>query len=426
MAKIHPKDILDRAHWSAHQIAKFVESRLHRVIERAAQHVPFYEKRFHSHGIKLRDIRQLRDISILPFTTRADLQREADALLARDVVRESCRQRAAVAEPGAAAPHVFLSPDEYETIRLIERRIIETHGLTGRHDRVAILPQGLTPPPQTWLDSILRGRRYYIPTSETTLEHLHVISRVKPDCVAAPLWALSRISGEIRKGKALGFQPRLLLSWGEVMRASDRDALRETFGVPPTDVYSVWELGPVAAECPARDGLHVNFDLVHVEILHNGHPVNPGEPGEVVLTSLANDTMPLIRYRVGDVASWKKGPCKCGWQGPVLEGVHGRFEHSVHLPGGGYVGTRHIEHILDQFTNVLAYRLVQTDPRKVEILVVPTTMFNDRTSAMMRTKCLELFNQQIGVEIKVVDELPIVRSPRRHSVVCKIKTPLTA
>jgi len=211
-----------------------------------------------------------------------------------------------------------------------------------------------------------------------------------------------------------------LLSWGEPIRQCDRELFRETLKVEPTDMYQVWEFGPIAAECPKHQGLHLNFDLVHIEILRDGRLVGAGEIGEAVITSLANFTMPLIRYRVGDVASWKNGPCACGWKGPVLEGVHGRIEQSILLPEGIYVTSRQLADCLDQFTNVMAYRAIQTERRMVELLLVPGTLFQERTAQLVRQKCLELLNHKAGVELRVVNELPLLTGPRRQPIVCKV------
>ena len=419
MGSIRYRDIAARRNWTLEQRAHYSHARLLAVLEHAVANVPFYKKRFAQHGVTDRDIRHLKDLTLLPLTRKAELETEHEAFLARGVQRKECVSRCR-AGANERTLHVYLSPPECETVRAIERRTLETCGLTGRYSSLAVLPPNQTPPAPGMCERWLRGCRHYVSLFETTPEQLRVLRQTRPQAFAAPLWILTRVAKEIHRGAPLGFALRLVLGWGEPMRRGDRDVLRETFGVEPTDVYQTWEFGPIAAECPQRNGLHVNFDLVHVEILREGRPAEPGEAGEVVLTSLVNFTMPLIRYRVGDVASWKSGPCACGWQGLTLEGVHGRLEQTVLLPTGAYIPARYLEECLDQFTNVVGYRAIQTEPRMVELLIVPGTLFQERTAQLVRGKCLELFNHKVGVELRMVNELPFLTGHRRQPVICKL------
>ena len=425
MKRSRYKEILKRPSWSPKQLAHYEQSRLRALLEHAAKNVSFYEKRLRQHGLTLRDLRRLKDLSFLPLTSMADLESDSKAFLARGVQRSECVGRC---RPGESAQmlRVYLSPEENETREAIGRRIEVFNGLKGRHSCLMILPPNQITPTSvslglgSWRERLLGGRRCCVPASETPPEQLRVLQRLRPACVAAPLWVLMRLAREVREDRPLRFRPRLLLSWGEPARASDREVLRETFGIAPTDVYRAWEFGTIAAECPQHNGLHINFDLVHVEIIRGERAAGPGETGEVVLTALANRTMPLIRYRVGDLATWKRDPCTCGWQGPVLEGVHGRVENAFVLPSGTFVTSRQFEDCLDQFTNVVAYRAIQTGRRKVEVLAVPGTLFQERTTQLLREKCLELLNNEVGVELRLVNELPILAGPRRQSILCKL------
>jgi len=419
MAKIRYRGIADRLSWSPQQQARYGEARLRAVLERAFSSVPFYEKRLHQHGLTLRELRHLKNLTVVPLISLADLEREHDAFLVRDTQPSACVSRCR-AGTSDRTMRVYLSPDECRMLRAIERRTIESSGLTGRYTSLMVVPPNQIPPPPGWCEQLLHGRRYYVSSFETTPEHLRVLRQTRPDCVAAPLWVLTRLVKEIQRSQPLGFAPRLVLSWGECMRDADREALRETFRVVPTDLYQAWEFGPLAAECPLHDGLHVNFDLAYIEILSQGRTIETDEIGEVVLTSLVNHTMPLIRYRLGDLANWKKVPCACGWKGPVLAGVHGRLEQAILLPTGGHIGVRQLEKCLDQFTNILAYRAIQTDRRMVELLIVPSTLFQERTAQLLRQKCLELFNNEVGVELRTVNELPILTGNRRQPILCKL------
>jgi phenylacetate-CoA ligase len=127
---------------------------------------------------------------------------------------------------------------------------------------------------------------------------------------------------------------RAVLTFGEPVPADVRAACRETWGVPVQDLYCCEELGYIAAQCPCQEHYHVPSETVLVEILdEQGRPCVPGRLGRVVLTSLHNFAMPLIRYAIGDYAE-VGGPCPCGRGLPVLKRVPGRPRNQAVPPDG--------------------------------------------------------------------------------------------
>src|SRR5690606_31527741 len=83
------------------------------------------------------------------------------------------------------------------------------------------------------------------------------------------------------------------------------------------------EVGAISAECPAG-ALHVHAEVVHVEIVRDGEPAQDGEEGDILVTSLTNRAMPLVRCRVGDRGTLSHEPCPCGLPHPVLTRVVSR------------------------------------------------------------------------------------------------------
>ncbi|AGW12800.1 DVU_1553 family AMP-dependent CoA ligase [Megalodesulfovibrio gigas] len=114
-----------------------------------------------------------------------------------------------------------------------------------------------------------------------------------------------------------------------------------------------------AVECPAHDGLHPRLLDLHLEVIHpdSGTPLPPGEPGELVLTTLARRGMPLIRYRTGDLARLLPGPCACGSPLPRLENPTRRRSPSLALVTGDLVDETVLDDAVMQTPGLLACRL---------------------------------------------------------------------
>ena len=126
---------------------------------------------------------------------------------------------------------------------------------------------------------------------------------------------------------------RCIFSGGEVLEDSIRERTRHLLGVEIRDNYGSTE-GFIAWQCPAGS-YHINAEHVTVEIVdESGIPVAPGQMGRILITTLENRLMPLIRYEIGDYAIASNDLCTCGRTLPVLGKVIGRGINLFRLPGG--------------------------------------------------------------------------------------------
>lgn len=123
-------------------------------------------------------------------------------------------------------------------------------------------------------------------------------------------------------------------TFSETLNDDVRQWVREAWDVPIVDLYSCTEAGTIALQCPDHEHYHAQSESVLVEILRpDGSACSPGEVGEVVLTTLHNFAMPLIRYRIGDFAEMG-ARCSCGRSLPVLKRIMGRTRNMLRLPNG--------------------------------------------------------------------------------------------
>ena len=130
--------------------------------------------------------------------------------------------------------------------------------------------------------------------------------------------------------------PRLkeVRCFGEALPQDLRALCREAWGASLTDVYSAEEVGYIALQCPEHEHYHIQSEHLLVEVLDDqGKPCGPGEIGRVVVTTLHNFAMPLIRYALSDYAE-VGAPCSCGRGLPVLTRILGRSRNMLTLPDG--------------------------------------------------------------------------------------------
>jgi phenylacetate-CoA ligase len=165
-------------------------------------------------------------------------------------------------------------------------------------------------------------------------EQVRWLAAENPDYVlslATNLRALAQRSLEL--GVSL---PRLkqARTYGETLQPDAREIVRAAWGVEIVDSYSSEELGYIALQCPRLAGYHVQSESLIVEVLDDaGRPCAPGETGLVVVSSLHNFAMPLLRYASGDYAE-AGAPCACGRGLPVLNRIVGRQRNMLRRPDG--------------------------------------------------------------------------------------------
>jgi phenylacetate-CoA ligase len=145
--------------------------------------------------------------------------------------------------------------------------------------------------------------------------------------------ALCAIAAKARPGERARVRAAVVAA-AEPIFDFQRPAIAAAFGAPVRERYGCNEFSGLAHEC-AEGGLHVFSDRVHLEIVRDdGSAAGPGEIGQVLVTDLDNLHMPLIRYRVGDLAEAGTTACRCALPFPTLARVHGRRRDLLRGPEG--------------------------------------------------------------------------------------------
>lgn len=193
----------------------------------------------------------------------------------------------------------------------------------------------------------------------------------------------------------------------ESLSQHQRAQIEAATGCRPCSLYGATETGLIAVDCPAGGGMHVVAEGVKVEILDaSGAPTLPGEIGEIVVTPLYNYAMPLIRYRLGDLARAANGPCACGRHMPLIGEVLGRTRNMFVRPDGqrfwpdmdSAVPARLVPYRQCQFVQLdrttIEFRYVpveedQTEHREALAAFVREQLFDEASLAFTRVRAIE-------------------------------------
>jgi len=219
----------------------------------------------------------------------------------------------------------------------------------------------------------------WIDPSRPVHEWLSEYDRLKPHALHCYPSALREFCFEARARGPLKWLPRVLSTGGEHFPAEMTALVTEVFGMAPLEMYGAVEGGRLAFECRAHGGLHVRPDAVHIEILKDGRPATPGETGAVVITSLINTVMPIIRYELGDLAAWVPGACTCGLWWPRLTLSRGRKNEIFSMPDGRRMPLTSLDAIVGKSRSVRQFQFVR---RAQDLLLLRYEPFGNAGNSM--------------------------------------------
>jgi phenylacetate-CoA ligase len=226
--------------------------------------------------------------------------------------------------------------------------------------------------------------------------------------VSTPSYALAiaQALAEDGGGGAGSLPVRLGLFGGEPWTEAMRGQIERALPLRAVSFYGLSEMcGPgVAAECPARTGLHVQEDHFIVEVIDPGSTqrVAPGTTGELVFTTLTKEALPLLRYRTGDIGCLADTPCPCGRSTVRLTGLRGRLDDML-IVRGVNIYPSSVEHVLLGAGGVAPhYRLIVERPGPLDELVLECEP--DRAGAdpgPLRARLEQLLREHTGLRITV-------------------------
>lgn len=192
-------------------------------------------------------------------------------------------------------------------------------------------------------------------------------------------------------------QLREVRSFGETLGPDLRSLCREAWNVAVVDSYSAEEVGYIALQCPEHEHYHAQAENLLVEVLNDqGQPCLPGEIGKIVVSTLHNFAMPLLRYEIGDYAE-VGAPCACGRGLPVLQRIMGRQRNLLTLPDGRQHWPSFPSSLWLSVAPIRQFQLVQKSLHDIEVRIVA-----DRPlTASEETRLGALLNQQFGYPFKM-------------------------
>jgi phenylacetate-CoA ligase len=323
-------------------IKKFQEQKLKVALEYLLARSPFYQSLFKTHHIDIRKIRTLEDLSLIPFTTKEELQQNNDDFYC---VNKSKIVDYITTSGSMSEPTTFAMTDR-DLDRLAYNEALSFSCADGTSNDVYQL--------MTTIDKrFMAGLAYFLGIRKMGAAVIRVgngipelqfdtINRIKPNAIiCVPSFILKLIDYAKEQGidyNQLSVKKAVCI--GENLRNDDfslnalGQKIKQQWDIDLYSTYASTEMGTTFCECKAGRGGHHHPELIICELLDdNNNIVKEGEYGELTITTLGVEGMPLLRFKTGDICRFHYEKCECGRTSMRISPIKGRKNQMIKFKG---------------------------------------------------------------------------------------------
>ncbi len=381
--------------------------RLKDTVQRVYHNVPHYKAKLMEAGIEPGDIKTLGDLANVPFTVKDDFRKNYPFGLFSSPKKDIVRYHASSGTTGKPTVVGYTRKDMEIWSELIAR-LVTMAGVTDEDTAQVSFGYGLFTGAFGLHQGLERVGASVIPISSGNTEKQIMIMQDfgTTTLISTPSYALHM--AEVATEMGINPQKDLSLKWGlfggEGSSEGMRNEINERWGLFATENYGMSELiGPgVSGECLALKGMHISEDHFLPEIIdpNTGKVLGAGEVGELVITTITKEGLPILRYRTKDITSLHYETCDCGRTTVRMSKIQGRCDDMLIL-GGVNVFPSQIEDVLLQIDGIGPHYQIKVfkkgylDKIEVDVELVDANLLDSFA-------LLESLNQKIKHQLRTV------------------------
>jgi phenylacetate-CoA ligase len=382
--------------------------KLKSLVDNVYRNSAFYRKRFDEAGVKPEKIKSLDDVAKLPFTFKKDLRDNYPTKMFSTPLNQVVRYHVSSGTTGKPTVVGYTRGDvDCWTTSLA--RAFTSCGL-GRGDVIQVsygyglFTGGLGAhygAEEIGASVIPMG----VGNTERQIELMQDLHATAIACTPSYLLHMNEVAKKMGISIKDQTDLRCAILGAEPWSLETRKRIETTMGIKAYDIYGTSELsGPLFTECQEQNGIHVWADHFLLEVIDkNGDPVPDGKKGELVVTTLSKEALPLIRYRIGDITVLNNEECECGRTHPRIMRILGRADDMLIIRGINVFPSQ-IESVLmtipevGEHFQIIAERKGELDDLTVRVEVTKAA-FSDKIADLMKLE------KKIGYELQKVLQL---------------------
>lgn len=411
-------NFLEKAQWwEPERLCRHRDLLLDNVLNIAYNEVPYYRDLFNENGLTPEEIRKPQDLELLPVSSK-DMLRSA---YPDRTTRQTGQRTYAASTSGSTGKNFFVQEDA-QTAGWYRASIMLALEWAGWSIGDPQMQTGMTL--KRTFDRRMKDfflRCFYVSafdlSDQALTRNLNLLERHNIHHLWGYPGSLFLLAQQALK-QGWNQPLKTIVTWGDTLYPQYRRTIEQAFKTQVYDTYGCGEGFQVSAQCGQGMNYHQHMLDVVVEYLgDDGKPVPAGQPGDVVITRLHAGPMPLIRYRVGDVASGSFERCPCGRGFNLMGDIQGRDTDIITTPSGNRLLVHFFTGTLEFFPEIDSFQIVQNETGSIELYVVTSGVISTDTQQRIISALHSRGADDLKIQIELVNNIPLSKSGKRRFVI---------
>lgn len=418
---------------STNQLRQYQEQKLKRILLHAANKIPYYKDVLRDTKVVIRNTVNLSRFSLIPVLSKDILDKCFNQLLSNDSFQRKSFENTSGGSTGE--PVRFVQDAEYYAWNIANKIYFKMLGgqeIGKRELRLWGAERDIIGHSEKLIDRLKKWlfNRYELNSFRMNEERMSRYAvewnKYKPNWVEAYAQSIFEFANYLERTGTIMHAPKGIITTAGTLYEPMRTQIEKVFQTKTYNRYGSREVGDMACNCSAQDGLHLSVWNHYFEMLDESlSPVTYPISGKVHVTTLNNYSMPLIRYDIGDLAvPSEKGTCSCGRKTPVIDRVEGRQMSMFKTSDGRLIPGEFFIHFIGVVFNkgyLRKFQAIQKDFDHIQIKVVISNndMFEENKPQIEKS-IKEVMGDQCWIEWLIVSEIETSATGKYAYTICEV------
>jgi len=405
--------------WTREELENLQNKKFRTIIRYAYENIPLYHKKFKRVNIRPEDVKTTSDLKKIPFLTKDDIQNSYPyEIVSPGIDINKCWTPRTSGSTGKPLTIVYdKNAESFEKASAIRPNLS-----TGQRlfDKWVVITSPNHTKKKKWFQKFGFFSPNYLSLFEYPEKQISIMETFNPDIIDGYSSSIFLIAKKIKENGNRNLNPRIIYGTSEMLSKDMRELINFVFNLDMFDQFGCVEMGRTAWECSEHAGYHIDAEAVIMEFIKDGENVSQGERGEIVYTNLYNYSMPLIRYKIGDVGIPTDEKCPCGRGLPLMKLLEGRKDAFIQLANGKILSPI-VWTILLRPYQLKQFKVIQEAKNKIKIQIAQSGKnTNNELLETINNSIRASLGREIAIEIEVKDEIPREHSGKVRSVISKV------
>jgi phenylacetate-CoA ligase len=400
------------------QVEADQQIRLRLLLRHCYKHVPYYRRVFDEANLDTEHSTFFEDIAKLPILTKDIIRREGSAILAADYLQRKPFENTSGGSTGT--PLVFTQDRKYYEQNVITAKLVyhQYYGKSVGDPEINLWGsvrdiQDGNLSARTRITNYLYNRTFqnaFLVDEKKLAQFVAEINRRKPVAIWTYVESIDLLARYVRDNKLEIHSPRFILSTAGTLYQEVRETVQSVFGCPVYNQYGSREVGAIAFDSRDRRGMRGLPYLNYVELVDS----------KIIVTSLTNYSMPLVRYEIGDIAeAWTESQDETlGCEKKLFKSVTGRVISHFKTAAGGIVHGQYFIHLFYFLDWVQQFQIVQNALDDISCRVVVTNEPNNDDIVRIKSEVKDVMGLDCNVTFELVDNIAPSESGKYMYTIC--------